>query len=200
MLGVIFWIILGLIKCAQTLVLYSSVANGSNKEKLIGLLGHVLQEAGVQIAKSTKDADGLVVTTALAELRQENSVTVFGNDTDIFLLLVFHCHQFRRLYFDGVSIHQVWEALSVAERDWFLLAYTYTGCDTVSHLFRKGKVKVLKQVTADKNPANLRSIMDAFRDPNSPLEVIDREGLRFMQYIYGAIDLLLDNLQYNAYQ
>ena len=176
------------------------VANGSNNEKLIWLLGHVLQEAGVQIAKSTKDADGLVVTTALAELRQENSVSVFGNDTDIFLLLVFHCHQFRRLYFDGVSIHQVWEALSVAERDCFLLVYTYTGCDTVSHLFRKGKVNVLKQVTADKNPANLRSILDAFRDPNSPLEVIDREGLRFMQYIFGAMDLPLDDLQYNAYR
>ena len=153
------------------------------------VVGHVLQEAGVQIAKSTKDADGLVVTTALAELRQKNSVTVFGNDTDIFLLLVFHCHQFRRLYFYGVSIHQLWEALGVVERDWFLLVYTYTGCDTVSHLFRKGKVKVLKQVTADKNLVNLISILDAFRDPNSPLEVIDREGLRFMQWIYGAIDL-----------
>ena len=160
-----------------------------------------LTKVGEQVLKSNKDADTLVVQTAVTQTNGGNkSVQVLANDSDILFLLVYHGHQFQNLRFGDVLIHQVWDVMTEAQRQWFLLAYAYSGCDTVSHIFGKGKVAIMKMFTDPKNGEILAPILEAFMNPDTPLEVIDREGVRLMQLIYGDISKSLGELRYIAYR
>ena len=143
----------------------------------------------------------LVVQTAVTQTNGGNkSVQVLANDSDILFLLVYHGHQFQNLKFGDVLIHQVWDVMTEAQRQWFLLAYAYSGCDTVNHIFGKGKGAIMKMFTDPKNGEVLAPILEAFMNPDTPLEVIDREGVRLMQLIYGDISKSLGELRYIAYR
>ena len=49
--------------------------------------------------------------------------------------------------------------MTEAQRQWFLLAYAYSGCDTVSHIFGKEKVAIMKVFTDPKNGEILALIL-----------------------------------------
>ena len=119
--------------------------------------------------------------------------------TDILFLLVYHSHRFQNIRFGDVLIHQVWDVMTEAQRQWFLLAYANSGCDTVSHIFGKGKVVIIKVFTDPKNGEILVPILEAIMNLDIPLEVIDR-GVRLMQLIYGDISKSRGELRNIAYR
>ena len=82
----------------------------------------------------------------------------------------------------------------------FLSTYAYSGCDTVSHIFGRGKVAIMKMFTDPKNSEILAPILEVFTNPDTPLEEIDREGVRLMQLIYGDISKSRGELRYIAYR
>ncbi len=69
----------------------SFLANGTNKARLIEMLGEelTLHIEDVVIKQAEADADSLIVTTALSIARsQSKSVVVLGTDTDLLVMLV----------------------------------------------------------------------------------------------------------------
>ena len=54
--------------------------------------------------------------------------------------------------------------------------------------------------TDPKNGEILAPILEAFMNPNTPLEVINREDVRLMQLIYGDISKSRGELRYIAYR
>ena len=96
------------------------LTNSQNKEQLIEMLMVALTKVGEQVLKSNKDADTLVVQTAVTQTNGGNkslSVQVLVNDSDILFLLVYHGHQFQNLRFGDVLIHQVWDVMTEAQRE-----------------------------------------------------------------------------------
>ena len=179
------------------------LTNSQNKEQLIEMLMEALTKVGEQVLKSNKDADTLVVQTAVTQTDGGNkSVQVLANDSDILFLLVYYGHQFQNLRSGDVLIHQVWDVMTEAQRQWFLLAYAYSRRDTVSYIFGKGTVTIMKMFTDPKNGEILAPILEAFMNPDTPLEVIliDRECVRLMQLIYGDISKSLGELRCIAYR
>ena len=135
-------------------------------EQLIEMLMEAMTKVGEQVLKSNKDADTLVVQTAVIQTNGGNkSVQVLANDSDILFLLVYHGHLFQNLRFGDV-----------------------------------GKVAIMKMFTDPKNDEILVPILEAFMNPDIPLEVIDREGVRLMQLIYGDISKSFGELRYIAYR
>ena len=127
------------------------MTNWQNKEQLKEMLIETLTKVGEQVFKSNKYIDTLVVQTAVTQTNGgKKSVQVLANDSDIPFLLVFHRHQFQNLRFGDVLIHQVWDVMTEAQRQWFLLAYAYSGCDTVGPIFGKRKVAIMKVFTRER--------------------------------------------------
>ena len=182
-------------------------SNGPNKECLIEFLrtwlnaSDILQGSAVTliIKKSDKDADTLTVKSAKEESEKTNQpVVVHGTDTDILMLLLFHGHMNTNLFYNNININCLWGLMSVGERQTFLVAYCFSGVDTVSSLFGKGKSTILKLFST--NPEVRDIIVPAFLNPSSRLERIDDLGIRLMRIVYGkSPDKPLSKLRYEAY-
>ena len=89
------------------------VSNGRNKEALIQLLMSRLPNSlrGVKCEKSNKDAGALQVRLTLSECdKTSDAVVVHENDTDLLMLLLFHGHMHKNLFFDDVQICKLWGA------------------------------------------------------------------------------------------
>ena len=65
------------------------LANNANKQQFVGYLMTQLETAGYSVHQAVNDADTLIVCQALAQAKFRN-VTVVANDTDIFIMLLYH--------------------------------------------------------------------------------------------------------------
>ena len=63
------------------------LANTSNKERIIQLIGDTLQKSGCQVLYENGDADVKIAKTAVEESLRKN-VTLIGEDTDLLVLLL----------------------------------------------------------------------------------------------------------------
>lgn len=179
------------------------VSNGKNKEQLILILLRALEDKNVTVVKGNKDADTLLVKTIFTQLQTCDStrtVTVFGNDTDIMFMLMYHCHDFDQLWFKGIQVAKVWSSMSEDEHKYFLLAYMFSGCDTVSSIFGRGKVTILKCMMSKKNQNHMRPIVNTFMNHQSVLQDIDSAETKLMSLVYGDPTASLGDLRYSAYK
>ena len=78
----------GLSRCHNDQAAFLS--NTSNKMQFIKLLSDYMQSKGHATKCSTSDADTLIVSTALGYARNNRSVVVVAEDTDIFVMLIHH--------------------------------------------------------------------------------------------------------------
>lgn len=66
----------------------SFLRNGNNKQKLIDILKPLFEKAGVKVTQAERDADYLIVRTAVELSNNGKTVTVVSEDTDIVILLI----------------------------------------------------------------------------------------------------------------
>ena len=66
------------------------LANPRNKQKCINLLSSQIEKEGIHLNKSSGDADYDIAMSACA-LAQTRPVIVVGDDTDLLILLQYHC-------------------------------------------------------------------------------------------------------------
>lgn len=66
----------------------SFLRNGNNKQKLIDILKPLFEKAGVKVTQAERDADYLIVRTAVEISNNGKTVTVVSEDTDIVILLI----------------------------------------------------------------------------------------------------------------
>ena len=75
------------------------LSRDSNKQGLINLVSDGLRKRGCNVINASGDADVDIVKAAV-ESSHLHSTTLIGEDTDLFVLLLYHTHaEYKNLYF-----------------------------------------------------------------------------------------------------
>ncbi|GBL75775.1 hypothetical protein AVEN_155068-1 [Araneus ventricosus] len=157
--------------------------------------------------KADKDADCLIVNSALALAPTHLSVVFIGEDIDLFAILMSIC-TFDNVYFLKPGKEKIAEkifsphtSLEKTIADNILFIHAMGGCDTTSALFNYGKMKFVQ--TLKDNP-DLRKVIKIFKNPDITSEAVVDAGNRFLVALYGypisASDTpSLNNVRYKCY-
>lgn len=135
------------------------LANAKNKMGLISLLTVHLQRAGCTVHQAPGDADLMIVLTAIDEAEKGLGASVVGDDTDLLVLLTVHAPPDNKLKMvvpkKGNQQEKVYSISDIQRgigemKDVLFAVYAFTGCDTVSAIYRKGKIAQIRKVQANK--------------------------------------------------
>ena len=124
--------------------------NKENKQRFINMLGSKLEIAGCTILYAKGDADTMIVKAAVECSLQINTIEV-GDDTDLLVLLCYHCEfSSHDVFFQpepkaNTAKHRVWDprktktVLGVKVIQVILFVHAILDCDTTSRLHGLGK-------------------------------------------------------------
>ena len=186
------------------------LSSNSNKESLIDMLIPTLIPDNHTIKQAAADADTLIVASVLGFASEGQAVSLFANDTDILVMLVYHWKRDMAtvcvksdIMKSGKRIQKVFnveEACSIVTtttKQHILLIHAFTGCDTTSAIHDKGK-SVLKKLLENSNEAQTSAMV--FLDPDATKDDIGEAGIRLFVLLYGGKpgDKLAD-LRYSKY-
>lgn len=126
---------------ATTIAQSNFLSNTTNKDKFVSLLTLHLHQAGVIVSQAEEDADRLIVKTAIEICEDDKSVVVVGNDVDLLVLLTALTPANKRILFQKTVRKNVFYAPTshIEMKDFILFAHAFSGCDTTSSFFNKGK-------------------------------------------------------------
>ena len=130
------------------------LSNAHNKSQLISLLADYLRRDGHVVHVCTGDADTKIVATAL-ELANEFSTIVVADDTDVATMLLYHWKdQLLEIYFLQERGKKCWSVKEAAQqiplKDHLLFIHAWSGCDSTSSIFGKGKPSFMRLVQKSK--------------------------------------------------
>lgn len=169
------------------------LGNGQNKTNLIHLLKPALEEKGIRVLQDPGDADALTVAAAL-QLAENDSlnVAVAASDTDILAMLIQRREPSQKLWFfaPGTSgragkAHNIEEVQKRLGRvkSVILFAHAFTGCDTTSAIFNKGKASLLKILQGNEE---LCKEIEVFSQPDADVEKIVSCGEKVLLALYPS--------------
>lgn len=151
-----------------------------------------MQIAGCKVLQAQGDADTMIVRTPIEEDKKGLQVTaVIGNDTDLLVLLIAHApadNKLKMVTHKKGSQKVIENYISDIQRDIgdmkdvLLAVYAFTGYDTVSAIYNKGKIGPFKKVQSNKD---LRTMLLTFNDPNADPNVVANAGKQFFLSIFG---------------
>ena len=178
------------------------LSNMSNKKQLLALIAHALEARGMSVQTAVEDADTLIVKSALEKdnlTTYDDEVTVVvAEDTDILVLLCHHCRSdnvYLKTAQGYLRIKDVRAQIDQHLLNILLFAYAWTGCDTTSTVFGKGKVTSMKNCM--KLPSTTTSL---FSNRDTGVDVIKAAGISIMtEMCGGGDDVTLGKLRYRAY-
>ncbi|XP_071642214.1 uncharacterized protein [Temnothorax longispinosus] len=180
------------------------LSNDKNKSRLIKYLSKHLETAGIAVKQADHDADRLIVTTAIAESIQHDKVVIVGEDVDLAVLMIGLTPVDRNIHFfkqgRGKTIDVVYSSEgNAAKKEIILFAHAFTGCDTTSAIFQRGKNSIFHLL---KKKPNLLKDIRVFYDFEASGQSIDDAGERLMLALYGASieDTYLDNYRFKRFQ
>ena len=101
--------------------------------ELIKLMTPELIAVGNTVEQSADDAGTMIVSAALESALIRKTVTVFGNDTDLIIILLHHWNE------EMANIL----VLRVTVLQHLLFIHAFGGCDTTSAIHDKGKGAIL---------------------------------------------------------
>lgn len=110
-------------------------------------------EVGCYVLQADGDADSLIVSTTLSKAQDTNNAILIGYDADLLILLAVLAPQGNKITM--VSTGKTNEQdkcynISVTQqntgkmKDALLAVYYFTGIDTVSSIYKKGKITIQK--------------------------------------------------------
>lgn len=112
------------------------------------MLAEKLKTVNITSKQATDDADVLIINTAIALSEQQNTVVIIGEDIDLLVILIgrTQSHQ-QEIYFKKVGKGnvktQIYSSKSFDQypriKKHILFLHAFSGCDTTSALFKKGK-------------------------------------------------------------
>lgn len=181
------------------------LSNAVNKSRLICMLSVALKQKGLTVLQSNGDADTEIVCTAL-KLSNQKNVTVVSTDTDVCVMLIARTPTSSSInvLHPGTSTHpgklynisDLQETLGVM-KDHILLVHAFTGCDTTSAIYGKGKKKFFKLL--HDNP-DMQSEAQKFLALSSPKDSIIAAGEKLMTKLYSTEHFpTLDELRSRVY-
>ncbi|KAJ8933618.1 hypothetical protein NQ314_013908 [Rhamnusium bicolor] len=157
------------------------LSNGNNKLKLISFLIIALTSHGVQTEQASSDADTLIVRTALMKSFTCDKVAIVGEDVDLLVLLMAVTPAEQNILLVKPShgkvarkVYSSQQLQTLGMKDSILLVHAFSGCDTTSAAYRKGKLSCFKLF---KKQAVLQGIADIFNSPNHSVQITNTEHL-----------------------
>ena len=163
------------------------LSNEKNKARFIKMLSEFLIADRQTVGNCKEDADTKIVKCVI-DFAEHCDVNVVANDTDVALLLLFHWKPLlHKITFTSEkkywNIRDVVSALQDRFRSYIMVLHTFTGCDTTSAIYAKGKTSFLKKIFASNE---IRDAMEVISDPwAKPFEVGDA-GHKLLLNMYGG--------------
>jgi hypothetical protein len=170
---------------------HAFLVNESNKDSLIKLLMTYLDAAGFDTRQSKADADIDIVSAALSVAsKRGNVVAVAADDTDIFVLLVYHLQpDMSDMYFVSeakkkpsgdlkpISIRKVQQHVGDLVRKQILVVHALSGCDTTSAMYGNSKGSVMKKINEQRSSEQLTKIL---LDETATVDEVATAGIQLM--------------------
>ena len=178
------------------------LSNRDNKVQIILLLAAWLYRNGNEVFVCKGDADCKIVSVTLS-IAKEKPVIVVAGDTDIAILLLKHWmdHMQEIIFFTEKS-KRLWnkseKCRNMGEFRYYLpFIHAWSGCDTTSSIFNKGKPSFLNLV---KKSVVLREAGRVFYSLSSTKDGIAEVGYTIFKLLYGGkSEDSLNKLRYFKY-
>ena len=165
------------------------LSNTENKANFINFLSQHLIQSGYSIINCPGDADSTIVKTALDMANTgRGHVTVVADDTDIAVMLVHHWQSnMSDVYFFQERWNKAWsikDASSKSEniKQHLLFVHAWSGCDTVSSVFGKGKTKLAENITDEK----WQQLSEVISSPWSNQAEVGDASIEAFTLLYGG--------------
>ena len=166
------------------------LTNDENKTGFIRLLKEKLKKDGQTVKICKGDADKVIVSTTLeqAEMNYQSVVTV-ADDTDVAMMLLYHWQERHgEVIFFQEKENKRWKMNDLCRecdsfREHILLVHAFTGCDTTSAPFGKGRSSFLTLLK--KNEA-MQMVSDTMNDVWTGQEEVGTTAIKAFQIIYGG--------------
>ena len=155
-----------------------------------------LEKDNHQVTQAVADADTLIVSTVLKYASDGKSVSVFANDTDILIMLVFHWQDkmadinvLSTVQSQGKKQSKVFNVkeasgmLDDTTKYLLLFIHAFGGCDTTSAIYDKGKQAVKRLV--DRSP-EARDLTKVFMNDKADKETIGKTGIALFVLLNGG--------------
>ena len=183
------------------------LSNRNNKKKLIDMLIEKLESVNITTKQAKDDADVLIIETAIEESKPERTAVIVGEDIDLLVILIgrTQLHQ-EEIFFNKVGKGnvktQIYSSKSFDKyplsKKHILFLHAFSGCDTTSALFNKGKktfIKLLQKL------ANFDQLAQVFLQENCPVQQLYENGVRILLAIYNApkSEDNIDHLRYTQF-
>ena len=174
----------------------SFLANDKNKSQFLNLLIPQLRADGHTVRQTTGDADTMIVKAAIDVASEGRSVSVYANDTDVLVMLIYHWMTDMGLIVAKSDFmrkgYKVWKQLNIMEaasaldkpvRELLPFLHAFGGCDTTSSTHDKGKSSVVKIIRKNES---LQEKARTFMKSNATTEEIQRAGVDIFVALYGG--------------
>lgn len=165
------------------------LSNEFNKAQLISLLSRKLQQDGQVVLNCKGDADTKIVLTALNLAEKHQDVIVVADDTDIAVMLIYHWRESHgNIIFYQQRLDKAWRVTESCKaigslREHVLFAHAFSGCDTTSAPFGKGKAMVWNTL---KKSEKFREVSDIMNDVWAEQEQVGLASISAFITIYGG--------------
>ena len=94
-----------------------------------------MEEIGTEVRRCIEDADTNIVQTAINYSR-DFKVNIICDDTYVLTPLVSHeANVYLTSSGKMIRVHGICEKMTAKEKQYLLLAHSFSGCDTVSSIF-----------------------------------------------------------------
>lgn len=185
------------------------LSSDANKTKLINLLSGKFQCDGCFVLRASDDADTMIVKAALDHCKNGDSVTVFANDTDVIIMLMYFWKEMGQVLIRSsytkngrsqikqLDMETAIDSLDDSIIPYLLFIHAFGGCDTTSAIHDKGKASPLRLLQKSKKAQKL---FDCFMDSSSLQNEIGDAGIKLFVMLYnGKPGDTLTELRYNTY-
>ena len=186
------------------------MANERNKQQLIDLISDRLRKEGHIVRNADNDADYLIAKTALNYARESNDVLLFAEDCDILVMLVHHydpemadigiCKLPTGKDRQGkrgtiFSVRNIVLTLDATLKKNILFVHAWSGCDSTSATFNKGKLSIMKLFKINA----IVKLSSDFLARNQSKDKVEAAGEHVFSYVYGNGDVPLLQLRCESY-
>ena len=169
------------------------LSNRNNKQRLVDRLSSELRLRGVTVQNCAADADIKLASTVL---QMEGDVILWGDDTDLLVLLLHHINvtedkprgrivMYRPSSSTSIEVTELMPKIDASTIETILAIHAWSGCDTVSSLFSIGKTKLIKLM--EKHGATLAPLLQVFYRPCVDESILMNATVSILAALYDKI-------------
>jgi len=181
------------------------LSNRKNKTRLISMLTEKFEANNFPVKHAQDDADILIIETAIEQSENDTTVVV-GEDIDLLVILSARAPNDKEIFLlkpgKGTIERKIYSSRSFNHQENIknnvLFLHAFSGCDTTSALFHKGKTAALKLM---KKRNDLRIATGCFNNSDTSRETISLNGIKFFLAVYGASvkETSINNHRYSCF-